>query len=362
MNDVDRNLNILLIEDDDDHAELLHRCIAASGGTNTTLHRARDLKAATPMFSDAHADIIVVDLGLPETQGLTTLEAVLELSRATPVIVLTATDDEELGSRAIRMGAQDYICKVDLNPRVIARSVGYAMERTELLTKLRTTNSVLSTFASDAAHDLRSPLRRILRYVELIEGELEGQLSNRARGYLSHVSVASGRLWNMVDSLLEFSASRSGGTAHEACRLDGVVAEAIEQLQVEIEECGARISASDLAHSTVGNRALLVQVMQNLVGNAIKYVEGRRPSVHISARVEGGEIEVSVQDNGIGIKEENWEAIFQPLQRLHSADEYEGSGVGLAICRRVIDAHGGRLWVRSTPSEGSTFYFRIPAG
>jgi signal transduction histidine kinase len=357
---MNEHLRILLIEDDDDHAELFQLCIGA-GGRKTSMQRATDLEMAKPLVRDPSLDVIILDLGLPETQGIETLTAVMKEIPVAPVIVLTSVDDPELGPRTIRKGAQDYLSKVDLNPRVISRAVGYAIERAELRRELHAANSALSSFASDAAHDLQSPLRRIVSFVHLAEDELGQELSESAVGYLSHVKVASSRLSVMIESLLEFAVSGSEALNPVPCTFEEITKQAIEQLRSDVEESGATVRLSELSDVVDVDRVLMVKVMQNLIGNAIKYVDGRKPEILIAARAKDDELEVSVTDNGIGIAEANLPEIFKPLRRLHATDDIEGSGIGLAICQRVVAAHGGKIRVESTPGTGSTFFFTVRA-
>jgi signal transduction histidine kinase len=350
-----------LIEDDDEHAAAFERHVRRSGLERATIVRASEVVDSKAVLEESPPDVIVLDLGLMETQGLETLRELLKQRVAAPVIVLTATNDAELGMAAIRAGAQDYVYKGDLSPGLLERSIRHALQRVELTAKVNAAHETLSNFVAVAAHDLSAPLRHIITFLELIERKLPPEAVEPVAHYFTHTTQAAERLRDLVSALLEFSTAGGVIGTRTETPFQKLVYDAVELLADEIEGTGAIVRSSGDASTPVhGNRELLARVLQNLVGNSIKFVDGHTPVIEVSHRAEGGGQRVSVTDNGIGIDEQDLSRIFEPLKRLHPASKYAGSGIGLATCRRIIEAHGGRIWAESRPGEGSTFHFSLP--
>ena len=164
----------------------------------------------------------------------------------------------------------------------------------------------------------------------------------------------------MVNALLEYSRIEAQGEPFEPIGLDAVLADAQDNLQVKIEESDAAISAGELP-TVEGDASQLRQVFQNLLDNAIEYSGDEPPRIHVDAERRDGEWLVSVADEGIGIETANQDGVFEVFQRLHSREEHEGTGIGLALCERIVERHGGDIWVESEPGEGATFFFTLPA-
>jgi PAS domain S-box-containing protein len=222
-------------------------------------------------------------------------------------------------------------------------------------------NKDLEQFAYIASHDLQEPLRSVAGCVQLLKKYYQDRLDERAEEFITHSVDGCKRMQRLIDDLLEFS--RIG-------RLDGprrtvntaeTLAAALKNLAVSIEESQAQISSDELPE-VIGESSQMVLLFQNLVGNAIKFRKpGEPPSVHISARREGEWVNFSVRDGGIGIDPKHFVRIFGVFQRLHTRREYPGTGIGLAMCNRVIERHGGRIWVDSEAGGGATFHFTLPA-
>jgi signal transduction histidine kinase len=185
------------------------------------------------------------------------------------------------------------------------------------------------------------------------EREQEAMLAER-------IVTSSRSLTALVRDLLAYSRAGNAQPSHERVALDDVVERAIDNLAAPIAEARAEVGADPLPE-VVGDRALLSQVFQNLIANAVKFSDGGTPTVHVRAEPEGEHrVRVSVEDSGIGIAPEQAERIFRPFHRLHGEDRYEGSGIGLAICRRVVEAHGGRIWAEPRPEGGTAFRLTLP--
>ena len=225
------------------------------------------------------------------------------------------------------------------------------------LSELEQTNADLAGFASIASHELKAPLRAIARHGEVLEKDLGAQLEGEQRESLEFVLDGARRMQTLVDGLLEFSRLNVGWQGFEACDCNTLVDEAIRDLEPIIEETGARIERGGLP-TVLGDPTKLGLVFQNLLSNALRFrAAGRRPRVEIRARRESEDWLCSVSDNGIGLDPGQSEAIFAIFGRLEPARA--GTGIGLALCKRVVERHGGRIWVESKSGEGSKFSFTV---
>jgi PAS domain S-box-containing protein len=226
--------------------------------------------------------------------------------------------------------------------------------------ELQRSNQQLENFAFLVSHDLQAPLRAVLHHAETLRRRAGAGLDPDARGSLEAVIDRSLRMKALIDGLLMLSRTAKETQAHSDFPLERAVDEALKNLELPVQEAGAKITRGVLP-AVRACEEHLVQLFQNLIANAIKFQKGRAPEVHVSAREEEGKWVVCVEDNGIGIAPEHLDKIFAIFSRLHSRSEYPGSGIGLSLCRRIVESHGGRIWAESTPGEGSKFYFTVGA-
>ncbi|MCU4740563.1 PAS domain S-box protein [Natronoglomus mannanivorans] len=248
-------------------------------------------------------------------------------------------------------------------------------ERREYQRKLEESNERLEQFAYAASHDLQEPLRMITSYLQLIENRYDDALDDDGQEFLAYAVDGADRMREMIDGLLEYSRVETQGDPFEPVDLDAVLEDTTTDLQLQIEETDAEIttgtdSDSDLDSDsdsdpgslpTVhGDRGQLRQVFQNLLDNALEYSDDEPPRVHVSAERDGSEWIVSIRDEGSGIDSDDQARIFEVFQRLHTHEEHDGTGIGLALCKRIVERHGGEIWVDSEPGEGSTFSFSLP--
>jgi PAS domain S-box-containing protein len=225
--------------------------------------------------------------------------------------------------------------------------------------ELQRVNRELEHFAYVASHDLREPLRKISNFTELLADRYRGQLDEKADKYIWFVVDGAKRMDRLIEDLLAYSRAGRAELIWEATSAEQVVRLAVSDLEKFLEENSAEVTYSDLP-IIQANPVQLGQLMRNLIQNAVKF-RGEEPSrVHVSAQKTGNEWVFSVRDNGIGIDPEHWERIFGIFQRLHTRSEQTGTGIGLAISKKIVEHHGGRIWVESEPGKGSTFHFTIP--
>jgi light-regulated signal transduction histidine kinase (bacteriophytochrome) len=227
------------------------------------------------------------------------------------------------------------------------------------LEELKRSNEELQSFAYITSHDLQEPLRSIASYAQLIERRYKGKLDNDADEFIEYMVSGAKRMKSMIQGLLVYSRV---GRGHEFKEFNAEEAlnHAISSLKSSIKECNAEIIYDHLP-TIFADEDQITRVFQNLIGNAIKFrKQGIPPKIHISTKKGDDEYIFSVFDNGIGLEEQYTDKIFEVFKRLHSIGEYEGAGIGLAIIKRIVDRHGGRVWVESSPGKGSTFFFTIP--
>jgi PAS domain S-box-containing protein len=225
---------------------------------------------------------------------------------------------------------------------------------------LNRSNEELEQFANIASHDLQEPLRMVASYTQLLAKRYKGRLDSDADEFIAYAVDGSNRMQALIQDLLAYSRAGTNGNAHCKISSESVLKEALKHLRATIEESGALVTHDSLPVLTTDGTQL-AQVFQNLVGNAIKYHSTEIPHVHVSAtKNASNEWIFSVRDNGLGIDPQYFERIFVLFQRLHGREEFKGTGIGLAICKKILERLGGRIWVESQPAKGSTFYFALP--
>ncbi len=225
--------------------------------------------------------------------------------------------------------------------------------------ELARSNAELEQFAYVASHDLQEPLRMVSSYVQILAEDYKGQLDENADRFIGYAVDGANRMKGLIDGLLAFSRVGTQGEPFAPTDCNLILEQVISDLEETIEDSGASVSQGRLP-TVNADPIQLSQVFQNLISNALKFSGEGSPSVHISAEQRPDDWVLSVQDNGIGIAERHYERIFKMFQRLHHRSEYEGSGIGLALCHKIVQRHGGQIWVKSQVGEGATFYFSIP--
>lgn len=245
----------------------------------------------------------------------------------------------------------------------ITKSKLIEIELRELSEALKRSNQELEQFAYVASHDLQEPLRMISSYTQLLEKRYSDKLDDDARDFINYAVDGANRMQRLIQDLLTYSRVTTRGQPLQVLDAHDALGEAVFNLNMQIQEASALISNDELP-SVKGDKSQIVAVFQNLISNAIKFRKPDvTPRVHISAqKAEGrkGFYTFSVKDNGIGIEEKYFEKLFVIFQRLHGKREYPGTGIGLALVKRIVERHGGKIWLQSTPNEGTTFFFNMP--
>jgi light-regulated signal transduction histidine kinase (bacteriophytochrome) len=225
--------------------------------------------------------------------------------------------------------------------------------------ELAHSNIELEQFASIASHDLQEPLRTIGGFAQLLARRCSGQLDSPANEFIAYIVNGVTRMQTLINDLLEYSRLGTHGLAFRQVSCESVLERVLEDLNGSIARTGAVIT-HDALPEVWADRSQMSQLFQNLIANAIHYRANAPPRVHITAREEGDYWQFSVEDNGIGFDPKQSERIFVIFQRLHTTEQYPGSGMGLAVCRKIVERHFGRIWAESQPGKGSRFFFTLP--
>lgn len=225
-------------------------------------------------------------------------------------------------------------------------------------TELSRSNEDLQQFAYVASHDLQEPLRSVVGYLQFIERLYADKLDDKGKDFIDRAVAATARMQNMIQDLLTFSQVATRGKPFVLCNPAEILADTLESLKFSIESKAASVTVGKLPEVVV-DRSQLKQLFQNLIGNALKFCDKERPAIDISCNEHDGNTVFMVRDNGIGIESEYREKIFEIFQRLHGRSLYEGTGIGLAVCKKIVERHRGKIWVDSVPGEGSTFCFTL---
>lgn len=225
--------------------------------------------------------------------------------------------------------------------------------------ELARSNSELGLFAYVASHDLQEPLRMVASYLQLVDLRYRDKLDADGREFIEFAVDGAKRMQVLINDLLAYSRVGTQGQPFQPTDCEAVLQGILRNLEISIRESGARVTHDPLP-TVMGDATQLMQLLQNLVGNALKFVRDKQPEVHVGAVLQDGFWTLSIRDNGIGIDAQYFDRIFVIFQRLHARGTYSGTGIGLAICKKIVERHGGRIWVESEVGKGSTFRFTIP--
>lgn len=394
------DLSILVVDDDraDRLAVKRHLGAGQSLPFDALIHEASDLPTAWKTIHDQRVDCVMLDCRVGAEDGLSLLRMLRrreerDLSKpGMPVIVLTGHGDENTAVRAMKEGATDYIPKCELSQHRLASAIRAAIDihrarwetacahselqrvnaeleqrvaqRTLELERanasLQQRNVELDQFTSVASHDLQAPLRTLIAFAEMLPHDLGHDLPESARKNLEFMLGAARRMRSLVRDLLLLCRSGKSELSRERVALETCADQAIQALAVSIEESRAAITRDPLPE-VFGDATLLTQIYQNLIDNALKFSNpGQAPQVRLTARRGNDRWILGVRDQGLGIALEHAQDLFHPFKRFHGHTAIEGTGIGLAICRKTVERHGGRIWVESAPGAGAHFQFDLP--
>ncbi len=275
---------------------------------------------------------------------------------ATPLTIEIPVEDQTYSLEIVPIEGMEYINIYGRN--ITKRKIAEKLSQ-QYIAEIERSNQELDRFAHVISHDLQAPLRSIIGFIQLLEKDYVSKLDTTAQEYINTVVESGRRMQTMIADILAIARLKANKEDVTTVDCEALLEEILSDLKYTIEESKASITHEKLP-AVVGIRALLSQVFQNLIENAIKFHGTKPPQVHISAREEEKEVIFSVKDNGIGFNPKYNDRIFQLFGRLHTDKEYEGHGIGLSTCKKIVNLHGGRIWAVSKEGEGATFFFTIP--
>ena len=368
-------LRALLVEDNQLDAELVLRALRKDS-LEVSAVIVQDEAGFTEALRTHSPEIVLADYNLPNWKGMEALTVLRRQNLDIPMILVSGALGDVTAVECIRQGATDYVLKDGLArlPEVVRRALQEKCERglrrqaeADLAKKadeLARSNADLEQFAYVASHDLQEPLRMVAAYTQLLSERYRGKLDENADKFIGYASEGALRMQVLIQDLLAFSRVGRANGADSMVDCNSVLEEVVKSLGPAIQESGAVIDYSNLNSANLpgvwADRTQIVQLFQNLIGNAIKFRGEKQPVISIRAEKTALYWQFSLADNGIGIAPEFADNIFVVFQRLHARTEYPGNGIGLAICKKIIERNGGNIWVESQAGCGATFKFTIP--
>jgi light-regulated signal transduction histidine kinase (bacteriophytochrome) len=309
-------------------------------------------------------DLVIADYNLPQWKGMDALEVLRREGLEIPLILVSGALGDITAVECIKRGATDYVLKDGLAR--LPEAVRRALQEKRLLRlrrqaeedlarkveELARSNADLEQFAYVASHDLQEPLRMVAAYTQLLAERYRGKLDENADKFIGYASEGALRMQTLIQDLLAFSRVGRNGIACGRVDCDAAMEEVLKSLGPAIQESGAVVTHGELP-AVWADRSQMAQVFQNLIGNAIKFRGKEPPAISVQAEKAGQHWLFSVNDNGIGIAPEYAENIFVVFQRLHARTEYPGNGIGLAICKKIVERNGGKIWVEAQAGHGS---------
>jgi light-regulated signal transduction histidine kinase (bacteriophytochrome) len=353
------SLTIVAVDDNPADFGILRRRLLKVPDLDCDIIHCPTAAAVQEVLANERVDCLFLDYNLGTQSGLDVLSEIRASGNDVPVITLTGQGNEAVAVEAMKRGAQDYLAKADLTPEALQMAINNALEKVALTRKLAETQDELKQFASTAAHDLKAPLRRIRQFCQRLQETCQGKLDKEEYTLLDFMVQNADQMHRLVESLLAYTRVGRSETPLKPVALSGVMQVVMANLEPLIEETQALVSVSAMPE-VLGDETVLIQLLQNLVNNALKFRGTAPPVVQVNSQHEGSVWHLTVTDNGIGIAPQHHDEIFVPFRRLHAASEYEGSGIGLATCRKIVDQHHGRIWVESNLGQGTTFHITLP--
>ncbi len=387
-----KRIRLLLASEDPVDLRWLRELLSPARGAQNgrqgifAVSRVNGLAAAVESLAHHPFEAALVDMGLPASDDLQALSQILAAAPHVPVVALCGFNDDSLALKAIRLGAQECLFKDRLDARLLRRTIQHAIQRklnestlaghanelevarahleqqaAELrscMAELDRINHELEDFTYIASHDLKEPLRGVSSYCEILLEDYRHKLDADGKRRLNTVLHLCDHLENLIDDLLTYCRVGRKGRIKARVNVNAVVTNILKMLRPAIERRNADVRVPQPLPPVIGSATLIGMALSNLIANGLKFNENPRPRVELGW-LPTAPVTFYIKDNGIGIAREHHEAIFAIFRRLHSRKKYEGTGAGLTIVRKIVELHGGRIWLESAPGAGTTFYLTL---
>jgi signal transduction histidine kinase len=353
-----QGLKLLLIDDDKVDRQSICRVLRKIS-SELDICECENLEEGVKAISHEKYDCVLLDYLLPPQNGLEGLKILRQVSPYIPVIMITGHWDEILAVRAIRNGVENYLPKDRITKEVLWNAVLIAIENGKLKKKIDIQRYELENFGRICAHDLKAPLRNIRNFIELVNTDIAGQNYERITDYCERIDKSAGYMDQLIDTLRAYSKLNVMQIEYNRVSLHHILEVTLHNLNSIIMKKNADIRWDNTLPEIWCHEIEIIQLFQNLLGNSLKYCDKDRPVITLNVEDRENFWIISVQDNGIGIEKDYLEIIFEPFQRLHHKNEYEGTGLGLATCQKIVTRHGGHIWCESEKNQGTRFIFTL---
>ena len=350
---------ILLVDDDEIDRKAIRRAIKKAN-IHHNIVETSNVDEAIDICRSQEIHFILFDYKMPKQDGLDGVAKLRKIYPYKPIIMITGQGDEFIAVKALELGAQEYIPKDHINEDSIQRLLKNAAEKIELKRKIDEQHRNLENFSRILAHDLKMPTHIICSFLKLILKAIKDKKYEDIPEYYDHIQRSANYMNDLIDTLREYT-KLDGKVEFEIVPIKTIIHEALHNLSSIVKERRVQIIYDDkILPRVYGNKTLLTQLFQNLLSNAIKYCKEDVPMVHVDVKKEDNHWLFFVKDNGIGISKIYLKSIFDPFKRLHSRDDYPGTGLGLATCKKILERHKGKIWCQSKEGQSTTFFFTIP--
>lgn len=363
---IERSHTILIVDDNPMNVDILKEATTAIGQSALSAYNGQE---ALAQIEEIKPDLILLDIMMPEMNGYTVMDILKSQPETAniPVIIISALDRVEDRVQGLLKGGQDYITKpfelTEVQARISAalRTKDLQDQLTKERNELAAVNQELSHFTTIASHDLQVPLRKIGVFAQQIECSTNSQIGEEDQDLLSRIIKSTNKMQNMIWDLLALSRARYKQKEPRLINLYTPIKEALSDLQDQIQKANAEIKVGDMP-TIEADETQIRQLIYNLLSNAILFHQPERPPIiEVSSALLGNDwVQLTVEDNGIGFEEKYTERIFKPFERLHGVSQYPGNGIGLTLCQKVVERHGGTITAKSILGQGTTFIVELP--
>lgn len=351
-------LSILIVDDDELDRQLIKRTLEKTS-FDFEVTEAASLKEVLSGAQELKYDCAFIDYLLPDQNGLEGLSVLRAHAPYMCIVMVTGQGDEIIASEAFKRGVSDYISKRNISSSAIDRIIYNTLQQTEMHRKIDQQNAELKNFSRILAHDFKSPFMQIRQLTDLLQKDLKSGNLEKLERYCQLLSNNADHSLLLIDTLQEYHSAFDFEPEFQVFNLEYVIKDVLDILDWYIKDRNAKV-LYDTLPEIKGHIPLMRQLFQNLINNALKYSQAEKPEVRIFAEDTGDAYKIGVKDNGIGIAQKYLNLIFEPFQRLHTKQQYSGTGLGLATCKKIVERHKGTIWCESLEGQGATFFISIP--